>query len=143
MVKNPPAIQETQVQSLGREDSLEKEMATTAVFLPAKFQGWRSVADCSSWGHKRVGNDLVSKQQQTLPVSSISVSQFELLINTQVHENIQLWKSQYSCHYYFLLINHLNTISFNFLHNNDHFLKLSFAFIYFLVVSLQFNENST
>ena len=25
MVKNPPAIQETQVQSLGREDFLEKE----------------------------------------------------------------------------------------------------------------------
>ena len=28
MVKNPPAIQETQVQSLGQEDALEKEMAT-------------------------------------------------------------------------------------------------------------------
>ena len=27
-VKNLPAIQETQVQFLGREDSLEKEMAT-------------------------------------------------------------------------------------------------------------------
>ena len=27
MVKNPPAKQETQVQSLGREDPLEKEMA--------------------------------------------------------------------------------------------------------------------
>ena len=28
MVKNPPAMWETQVQSLGWEDSLEKEMAT-------------------------------------------------------------------------------------------------------------------
>ena len=28
MVNNLPAMQETQVQSLGREDSLEKEMAT-------------------------------------------------------------------------------------------------------------------
>ena len=28
MVKNPPAMQETQVQSLGQEDSLEKWMAT-------------------------------------------------------------------------------------------------------------------
>ena len=27
-VKNPPAMQETQVQSLGREDLLEKEIAT-------------------------------------------------------------------------------------------------------------------
>ena len=28
MVKNPPVIQETQVQSLGQEDPLEKGMAT-------------------------------------------------------------------------------------------------------------------
>ena len=28
VVKNPPAMQETQVQSLGQEDPLEKEMAT-------------------------------------------------------------------------------------------------------------------
>ena len=37
MVKNPPAVQETpemQVQSVGGEDPLEKEMATTPVFLP-------------------------------------------------------------------------------------------------------------
>ena len=28
VVKNPPAMQETRVQSLGQEDSLEEEMAT-------------------------------------------------------------------------------------------------------------------
>ena len=28
MVKNPPAMQETQFQSLGQEDPLEKKMAT-------------------------------------------------------------------------------------------------------------------
>ena len=28
MVKNPPAMQETRVRSLGQEDPLEKEMAT-------------------------------------------------------------------------------------------------------------------
>ena len=28
MIKNPLVVQETQVQSLGREDPLEKEMAT-------------------------------------------------------------------------------------------------------------------
>ena len=28
MIKNPPALQETQVRSLGWEDPLEKEMAT-------------------------------------------------------------------------------------------------------------------
>ena len=82
MVKNLPATLETRVPSMGQKGSLEKEMATTAVFLPSKFHGWRSLAGCSSWGHKRVGNDLVTKQQQTIPVSSISVSQFELFMNT-------------------------------------------------------------
>jgi len=33
MVKNLPAMQETRVQSLGQEDSLEKEMATHSRIL--------------------------------------------------------------------------------------------------------------
>ena len=33
MVKNLPSIQETQVQSLGQEDPLEKEMATRSSIL--------------------------------------------------------------------------------------------------------------
>ena len=33
MVKTPPAMQEMQVQSLGREDPLEKEMATHSRIL--------------------------------------------------------------------------------------------------------------
>ena len=36
MVKNLPAVQETQVQSLDREDLLEKEMASHSSVL-----GWR------------------------------------------------------------------------------------------------------
>ena len=37
VVKNPPAMQETQVQSLGQEDSLEKEMATHSSILAWKI----------------------------------------------------------------------------------------------------------
>ena len=33
MVKNPPAMQETQVRSLGEEDPLEKELATHSSIL--------------------------------------------------------------------------------------------------------------
>ena len=36
MVKNPPAMQETQVQSLGQEDPLEKGMA-----IHSRILGWR------------------------------------------------------------------------------------------------------
>ena len=51
VVKNPPAKQETQVQSLDQED-LENKMATTPVFLPEKSSGQRSLAGLSLWGHK-------------------------------------------------------------------------------------------
>ena len=52
LIKNLPAMQETQVQSLGQEDPLEKEMATTPVFLPEESHGQRSLVGYSPWGHK-------------------------------------------------------------------------------------------
>ena len=36
-VKTPPAVQETQVRSLGQEDPLEKEMATHSSTLARKI----------------------------------------------------------------------------------------------------------
>ena len=44
MVKNLPAIRDTQVRSLGQEDPLEMGMAPTPVFLPEEFQGQKSMA---------------------------------------------------------------------------------------------------
>ena len=49
MVKNPPAKQETQVQSLDQENALEKEIP---VFLPGESHGKRSLAGYSLWFHK-------------------------------------------------------------------------------------------
>ena len=37
---------------------------STPVFLPGKFHGQRHLVGYSSWGHKRVENDSVTKQQQ-------------------------------------------------------------------------------
>ena len=56
MVKKLPAMQETRVQSLGREDPLDKGMATHPVFLPGEFHGPRRLVGYSPWGH-RVGHD--------------------------------------------------------------------------------------
>ena len=52
LVKNPPAILETWVRSLGWEDPLEKGMATHLSILPAEFHGQRSLAGYSPWGRK-------------------------------------------------------------------------------------------
>ena len=43
MVNNLPTMQETQVQSLGQEDALEKEMATHSSILARKSHGQRSL----------------------------------------------------------------------------------------------------
>ena len=51
-VKNPPAIQETQVRSLGWEDPLEEGMATHSSILPRKSHGQRSLGGYSLWGRK-------------------------------------------------------------------------------------------
>ena len=64
MVKNLPAMQETQVQFLGQEDPLEKEMATP-VFLPGKSHEQRSLAGYSPWDPKRVRHDLATKNNKT------------------------------------------------------------------------------
>ena len=53
MVKNPPALQEIWVQSLGQEDPLEKEWQPTAVFLLGEFHGQRSLVGYSPWGCKQ------------------------------------------------------------------------------------------
>ena len=47
LVKNPPAMWKTWVQSLGREDPLEKGKATHSIFWPGEFNGLYS-----PWGHK-------------------------------------------------------------------------------------------
>ena len=49
MVKNLPAMQETQVLSLGQEDPMEKGMATHSSILAWRIP--RSVG-YSPWGHK-------------------------------------------------------------------------------------------
>ena len=52
------------VRSLGWENPLEKEMATTPVFLSGKSHGQKSLAGYNPCTHKRVRHDLVTKQQQ-------------------------------------------------------------------------------
>ena len=58
-VKRLPAMHETQVGSLGREDPLEEEKATHSIFLPREFHGQRSLAGYSPWGHEEL-NTLLS-----------------------------------------------------------------------------------
>ena len=57
VVKNLPAIQETQVQCLGWEDPLEKEMATYSSILAWRIPWTEKPAGLPSMGLQRVGHD--------------------------------------------------------------------------------------
>ena len=56
-VKSLPAVPETQVQSLGREDSLEKEMATHSSILAWKISWTEEPGRLTVHGLQRVGHD--------------------------------------------------------------------------------------
>ena len=61
-VKDLPAMQETQVRSLGWEESLEKEMATHFNILAQRIPGTEEPGGLQSTGSHRVRHDLATKQ---------------------------------------------------------------------------------
>ena len=57
LVKNLPAMQEIQVQSLGWEDLLEKDMATHSSILAWRIPWTEDPGGLQSMGSQRVGHD--------------------------------------------------------------------------------------
>ena len=57
MVKNPPAVQETQVESLDQEDPLEKQKATHSSVLAWRIPWVEEPGELLSTGSQRVGHD--------------------------------------------------------------------------------------
>ena len=57
MVKNPPAMGETQVLFLGREDPLKKGMATHSSILAWRIPWTEEPGRLQSMGSHRVGHD--------------------------------------------------------------------------------------
>ena len=60
IVKNPPAVQETWVQSLGWEDPLEKEIATHSRILAWRIPRTEEPGELQSVGSQRVRHDWVT-----------------------------------------------------------------------------------
>ena len=88
-VKNLPAVQETQVRSLGWEDPLEKEMATHSSILAWKISWTEEPGGLQSMGSQRVGHDWAT--------------------NTQTYSTLQM-RSLWSIHYIMVKIS-MRTIS--------------------------------
>ena len=74
MAKNPPAMKETWVQSLGWDDLLEKKMVTHSSILTWEIHGQRSLAGYNPWSLK----ELDTTERLTLLLSSLWTSSLTL-----------------------------------------------------------------
>ena len=74
MVKNLPAMWETQVQSLDQKDPLEKEWLPTLVLLLGEFHGQRNLVYYCPWGRE----ELDTTEQLTLSLARDRETQKEL-----------------------------------------------------------------
>ena len=80
VVKNLPAMQETQVLPLGQEDPLEKgKWQPTPVFLPGE-SGQRSLVSYSPLGHSPDRTEANEQQQQQQLVCITTVGQSTCLL---------------------------------------------------------------
>ena len=96
MVKNLPAMQETQVWSLGWKDPLEED--STPVFLPGQSHGQRSLASYSPWCHKEADTTEATNTPETLLESQkrwIRKKLLEETKNEQMVQSLFLWEFCY------------------------------------------------
>ena len=80
MVKNPPAMQKTWVQSPDWEDALEEGMATHSSTVVQRIHGQRSLVGYSPWGPKK----LEMTEQFSLTHSSLFL---DWIINSPIQDN--------------------------------------------------------
>ena len=64
IIKNPPAMCETQVQPLGGKHPWRREWLSTPVFMPGESHGQKSLVGYSPWG-RRVRHDWATTTTQT------------------------------------------------------------------------------
>ena len=69
MVKKLPAMQETQIGSLGQDEPMEKGTAAHSALSPGESRGQRSAVGYSPWGHKESDT---TEQLSTLTGLSLS-----------------------------------------------------------------------
>ena len=98
-LKRLPARRETWVQSLGREDPLEKEMATHSSILAWRIPWTEEPGRLQSMGLQRVGHDWATSlslstwhHQAAHETSSFSGFQLALLRQTQTQMHPVFWK---------------------------------------------------
>ena len=88
MVKNLPAVQETQVQSLGQEDPLEEGMATHSSVLAWRIPRTEEASSLQSMGLKRAGHNWATLYH--FIINLLSFFPFFLIVEPSFHSKILL-----------------------------------------------------
>ena len=88
-VKRLHTMQETRVRFLGREDPLEKEMATHSSTLAWKIPWMEERGRLQSMGSQRLGHDWAGKQKQIDGESQVTVSHW--ILSIQYSESELKW----------------------------------------------------
>ena len=87
MVKNPPAVRETWVRSLGWEDPLEEGMATHSSILACRVPtGQRSLVGYNPWGCKEL--DMTRRHSLSLSLSLL-ISEMQSLTIPSIGEDLR------------------------------------------------------
>ena len=94
MVKNLPAMQETQVLPLGWEDPLEKEMAPHSSILAWEIPWTEEPGRLQSLGSQRVGRDLVTEVVTAKQWSLGLVELWASLLALMVKNPSTMWETQ-------------------------------------------------
>ena len=94
LVKNPPAVQETWVRSLGWEDPLKKGMATHSSILAWRTPWTGEPGGLHSMGSQRVGHDWATNTTMTVSETILFIFSlayyYHLLLEYQLYRNRDL-----------------------------------------------------
>ena len=110
MVKNLPAMQETWVRSLGREDPLEKEMATHSSILAWRIPWTEEPGGLQSMGSQRVGHNWVTNtftntlRKEKEPWSPKDVIYISFKAIFEFLELFNIWTKKFHAHYWLQMI---------------------------------------
>ena len=92
MVKNLPAMQETQVWSLGPEDSLEKGMATHSSILAWRILWTEEPGGLQSMWSQRVGHDWATNTQHNTNIITVQSTRLGIILKSHTLDHNQiLW----------------------------------------------------
>ena len=90
-VKNPPAMQETRVPSLGQEDPLEEGMATHSSILAWRNPWTEEPEGLQSVGSHRVRHDWATKQQHRAYILAQKWKYHKILIQESINILHMIW----------------------------------------------------